>query len=185
MEVVPVQQAQEVLDFWFKQTPESAWWNFDPSFDHLLTGRFAGLHRAATRGELWAWRETAEGRLAEVIVLDQFSRNIYRDTPMAFAADGMALILAQEALAAGAAQNLHASVQAFFFMPFMHSESLAMHERAVGLFSQPGLEGQLAWELKHKAVIERFGRYPHRNAVLCRLSTPEELAFLAEPGSSF
>jgi uncharacterized protein (DUF924 family) len=139
----------------------------------------------AALGELAAWRGTPDGRLAEVIVLDQFSRNLFRDDARAFAADGMALVLAQEAIRAGADRDMPAPRRAFFYMPFMHSESRAIHVQAERLFSQPGLENNYAFELKHKAIVDRFGRYPHRNRVLGRASTPDELAFLEQPGSSF
>lgn len=137
-------------------------------------------------GELYGWRKTAHGRLAEIIVLDQFSRNMYRDQPQSFAADPMALVLAQEAVFLGADKKLKTpQEQAFLYMPYMHSESEIIHEVALDLFSQPGLENNYAFELKHKEIIDRFGRYPHRNDILGRQSTAEELAFLKEPGSSF
>jgi uncharacterized protein (DUF924 family) len=136
-------------------------------------------------GELSAWRDTPHGRLAEIIVLDQFSRNLFRDSPKAFAQDGMALALAQEAVRTGADAQLSAQERVFLYMPYMHSESPAIHETAVQLFTGNGIQGNLDFELKHKAIIERFGRYPHRNALLGRNSTPEELAFLSQPGSSF
>ena len=118
-------------------------------------------------------------------MLDQFSRNLFRDDPCAFASDGMALVLAQEAIRAGADRELVAVQRAFLYMPFMHSESAAIHVEAERLFAQPGLENNHAFELKHKAIIDRYGRYPHRNVVLGRASTPDELAFLNQPGSSF
>jgi uncharacterized protein (DUF924 family) len=118
-------------------------------------------------------------------VLDQFSRNLYRDDARAFAQDVVALVLAQEAVSLGLDANLATAQKAFLYMPYMHSESLVIHAAAVTLFSQPGLEFNHDFELRHKAIIERFGRYPHRNAVLGRTSTPEELEFLNGPGSSF
>lgn len=174
-----------VLLFWFEEAEPRQWFRKDDGFDVEIRERFGELHRQAVKGELFGWRESARGRLAEIIVLDQFSRNLYRDRPEAFACDGMALLLAQEAVAAGADRELLPVQRAFLYMPFMHSESAAIHELAVGLFDQPGLEGNLEFELKHKAIIDRFGRYPHRNAVLGRDSTSEELAFLQQPGSSF
>jgi len=125
------------------------------------------------------------GRLAEIILIDQFSRNIFRDTPEAFSADAVALVLAQEAIAAGADQQLETKERAFLYMPYMHSESRAIHEQAAQLFDQPGLEYNLEFEHKHKVIIDRFGRYPHRNAILGRTSTAEELDFLEGPDSSF
>ena len=177
--------ASDVIGFWFEEIDPKQWWKKDPAFDALVRQRFEAIHRAASRGELFGWRTTAEGRLAEIIVLDQFSRNMYRDTAQAFAYDALALILAQEAVAHEPARELPVGRLAFLFMPFMHSESLLMHEQAVTLFSRPGLEDNLDFEFKHQHIIERFGRYPHRNAVLGRISTPEEIEFLAQPGSSF
>ncbi|MGH8117055.1 MAG: DUF924 family protein, partial [Rhodanobacteraceae bacterium] len=120
-----------------------------------------------------------------IIVLDQFSRNLFRDSAQAFAADGMALVLAQEALRAGADHDLTAERRAFLYMPFMHAESRTIHLEAERLFRQPGLERNYEYELKHKAIIDRFGRYPHRNRALGRVSTPEELEFIGQPDSSF
>ncbi len=118
-------------------------------------------------------------------MLDQFSRNVYRDAPRAFAQDALALVLAQELVARGDDRSLPLAQRSFAYMPYMHSESALAHTQAVALFSQPDLENNLSFELRHKAIIDRFGRYPHRNAVLGRSSTPEELTFLSEPGSSF
>jgi len=177
--------SEGIIDFWFREIPESAWWKKDPAFDALLRERFGTLHKAATRGELYPWRSGIYGRLAEIILIDQFSRNLYRDHAQAFSCDGMALVLAQGALASGLVQTLPPKERAFLYMPFMHSESVAMHEVAVRLFSEPGMEGNLDFERRHKAIIDRFGRYPHRNIILGRISSPEETAFLAEPGSSF
>ncbi len=129
--------------------------------------------------------QTALGRLSEIILLDQFSRNIYRDKPAAFAQDALALALAQEAIAAGIASELTVDQRSFLYMPFMHSESELIHQQAVKLFSEPGLEASLEFEIRHKKIIDRFGRYPHRNEILGRTSTVEEQQFLAQPGSSF
>lgn len=181
----------EVLGFWFEECTAKQWWKKDPEFDRLIRTRFAELHQQAARAELWQWRQgadlqaCAEGRLAEILVLDQFSRNIYRDTPAAFAQDPQALVLAQELVAAGLAQLLPTQQRIFAFMPYMHSESREIHQIAVQLFEQPGMEDNLRFELRHKAIIDRFGRYPHRNGILGRLSSDQELAFLQQPGSSF
>lgn len=118
-------------------------------------------------------------------MLDQFSRNIYRHTPLAFAYDDLALALAREAVEKGMDKALIPAHKAFLYMPYMHSESIPVHKVALRLFGQPGLEANLEYEKKHKTIIDRFGRYPHRNHVLGRLSTPEELEFLKQPGSSF
>ena len=174
-----------VLSFWFDELEAAQWFRKDPALDAKIRTRFGACLESAARGELWGWRETPEGRLAEVIVLDQFSRNVHRDTPDAFAADPLALGLAQEAVARGDDAALPPAWRAFLYMPFMHSESAAIHEQALHLFAQPGLEDNLRVERRHRDIILRFGRYPHRNAILGRVSTPEELAFLAQPGSSF
>ncbi len=176
---------QEVLEFWFDEIEPKQWWRKDPEFDAMVRLRFASLHAVVAQGDLTDWQEHARGCLAKVIVLDQFSRNIYRDLDRAFAFDGIALTLAQCAVARGFDKQLDAIKRAFLYMPYMHSESMLVHEQAVHLFSQPGLEGYLYFELRHKAIIDRFGRYPHRNAALGRESTKEELEFLQEQGSSF
>lgn len=176
---------ETVLRFWFEELEPAQWWKKDAELDREIERRFGEEHAMATRGELDPWRDTPEGRLAEIIVLDQFSRNIHRDTPLAFAFDGMALVLAQEALRAGADRQVALERRAFFYMPYMHSESKAVHEVAVEVFSRPGAEFNYEFELKHKAIIDRFGRYPHRNTILGRASTPEEIEFLKQPGSSF
>ena len=177
--------AADILRFWFDEIEPAQWWRADPAFDAQVRERFGEVLRAATAGELHGWRATPEGRLAEVIVLDQFSRNIHRGTPGAFAADPMALGLAQEAVAGGHDQALPVPRRAFLYMPYMHSESRAIHVLSEQLFSTPGLEKNHESGLRHRAIVERFGRYPHRNAVLGRASTAEELAFLQQPGSSF
>lgn len=176
---------QKILNFWFDEIEPKQWWRVDPEFDRLIADRFGDLLRQAAQGELFVWRNTPKGRLAEVIVLDQFSRNIHRNTPRAFAQDPMALALAEEAVLSGADKMLYPQERTFLYMPFMHSESRKIHEWAERLFREAGLEGNLDFELRHKAVIDRFGRYPHRNAILGRPSTEEEVEFLSQPGSSF
>jgi len=176
---------QDVLHFWFDEATPQQLFKKDAAFDAEIRARFGETHRAAAHGELAAWRDTPDGRLAEIIVLDQFSRNLFRDDARAFATDGMALVLAQEAVRAGADRSIPEARLAFLYMPFMHSESRAIHVEAERLFRHPGLEDNYRFELKHKAIIDRFGRYPHRNVVLGRASTPEEIAFLQKPGSSF
>ena len=177
--------AAEVLKFWFDELDNARRFAKDPALDAAIGQRFGATLGAAIAGELADWRDTASGRLAEIVVLDQFSRNVGRDTPAAFAQDPQALTLAQELVRSGLDQTLEPAQRAFAYMPYMHSESARIHEQAVALFSQPGLEGSLDFELRHQAIIARFGRYPHRNAIPGRPSTPEEAAFLAEPGSSF
>ncbi len=178
-------ESSDIITFWFEEISPRQWFVKDSEFDELIRQRFAEVHRAATHCELSPWRETPEGRLAEVIILDQFSRNLYRDTAQAFAADSLALALAQEAVRNGHDKALTPHRRAFLYMPWMHSESTVIHHEAVALYSQPGLEDNYQFELRHKAIIDRFGRYPHRNALLDRQSTPEELEFLQQPGSSF
>ncbi|MGH8205037.1 MAG: DUF924 family protein [Steroidobacteraceae bacterium] len=184
-EAVAPPTGDEVLEFWFKETSPEAWWKSDPAFDEEIGRRFGSMHEAGSAGELYEWRSEPRGRLAEIIVLDQFSRNIHRGSPRAFASDPMALALAQEAVAGSYDMSLSRQQRVFLYLPFMHSESRLIHERAERLFAFLGLEQNYEFELKHKAIIDRFGRYPHRNAVLGRESTPEELAFLELPGSSF
>lgn len=176
---------QTIVDFWFSELTPKHWFTKSKALDDTITQRFANVLSAASAGECWQWRESATGRLAEIIVLDQFSRNIYRDSGKAFSQDAMALVLAQEAVTCGVDKSLTDDQKAFLYMPFMHSESALIHQHAVKLFDQPGLEKNYAFELKHKAIIDQFGRYPHRNRVLGRTSTEQERAFLQQPGSSF
>lgn len=176
---------QVVLNFWFNEIEPKQWWTKDDELDRLITDKFQATHDAAASGELSSWQETASGRLAEIIVLDQFSRNIYRDTPSAFAFDRQALELAKAAIMMRAQQSLEPRQRAFLYMPFMHSESALIHETAIELFSEPGLEYSLEFELRHKEIIDRFGRYPHRNEILGRKSTIEEMRFLNKHSSSF
>ena len=175
----------DIIDFWFKEIEPKMQWQKDLSFDQLIQERFGVVHQKAGQCELYTWRTSPMGKLAEIIVLDQFSRNIYRDHAMAFAQDSLALALSQQAVAQGDDQSLSSAEKSFLYMPYMHSESLAIHEQAVTLFSAAGLENTLNFELKHKAIIEKFGRYPHRNKILGRDSTNAETAFLQTPGSSF
>ena len=177
--------ADEVIRFWFEELQPGDHWAKNPQLDNEIAARFGELWAAAARAELFAWRTAPEGRLAEILVLDQFSRNIWRNHPNAFASDPLAAVLTQEMVSAGLAAELPARQQAFVYMPLMHSESRLLHQEALRLFSQPGLESNLRFEERHKAIIDRFGRYPHRNAILGRESTEEELEFLRQPGSSF
>ena len=176
---------QLVIDFWFKEIDSSYWFKKSADFDAEIERHFSATHRKACAGELASLRTTASGRLAEILVLDQFSRNLFRDTAEAFAMDVVALVIAQEGIALKQDVELPVEQRAFFYMPFMHSESRLIHIEAVELFSQPGLEKNLAFEIRHKEIIDRFGRYPHRNALLGRESSNAELEFLKQPGSSF
>ena len=176
---------EDVLEFWFREIEPRQWWAADPTFDARLRDRFHRLLERAAGGELFTWRVSPKGRLAEVIVLDQFSRNIHRNTPAAFSQDPMALVLSQEAVASGALDHLDPIERAFLLMPYMHSESALIHVEAERHFKAWAPQDNYAFELRHKAIIDRFGRYPHRNSILQRVSTPEEEAFLKLPGSSF
>jgi uncharacterized protein (DUF924 family) len=176
----------DVLNFWFEEIPPQQWWTVKPEFDALLRGRFLDLLQCASAGELFPWRCTAAGRLAEIILLDQFSRNIYRHTPQAFAQDAMALVLSQEAVATGALAELAEPMErAFLLMPYMHSESKLIHAQAEPLFEAHTPADNLDFEQRHRAIIDRFGRYPHRNHILGRPSTEAEIEFLKQPGSRF
>jgi uncharacterized protein (DUF924 family) len=174
-----------ILKFWFEELEPAQWWRVDPELDKKIQERFGEIHRAAIAGELFEWRTLPEGRLAEIIVLDQFSRNIYRGTALAFYSDPMALVLSQEAVRMGADQALPAQQRAFLYMPYMHSESPAIHVHAERLFRTQAPEANYKSELQHKAIIDRFGRYPHRNKIFGRQSSQEEVAFLQQTGSSF
>ena len=178
----------DVLDFWFKEISPSMWWKKDLSFDKEIMQRFGELHEAATSETLKhtaGWEPSAQSYLAEVIILDQFSRNIHRDTAKAFSSDSQALQLSKDAIKQGFDQALSAVERSFLYMPFMHSESLSEHETAVKLYKKNAIENNLDFEIQHKKIIEIFGRYPHRNDILGRKSTDEELAFLQQPNSSF
>ncbi len=176
---------QDVLDFWFQELSPKDWFAGSLDIDVLIRERFGSVHNKAVKSELSDWRFSARGRLAEVIVLDQFSRNIHRDSPKAFASDPLALALAQETVQQQLDKSLSQSERTFLYMPYMHSESLKVHEQALVLFEDNGEKNVLEYENKHKVIIERFGRYPHRNDILNRVSTEEEKAFLLQPGSSF
>ena len=178
-------QAEDILHFWFEELSPAQHFAQEDAIDAMIRVRFGPIWQAAQHCELWEWRATPQGRLAEIVVLDQFSRHIHRGTPLAFAQDAQALALAQELVAGRHDQALAPAQRAFAYMPYMHSESLVVHAQAMVLFDQPGLENNLKFEVAHRDIIARFGRYPHRNAALGRTSTAQELAFLAQPGSSF
>jgi len=171
---------ETILNFWFKALSPEDHFKKSDELDKRITAEFKEIHHKISLGETYMWRSSIQGRLAEIIVLDQFSRNMFRDTKEAFAYDNLALILAQEALIQEDFKHL-----SIIYMPFMHSESVAIHEKAVELFSEPGLENNLDFEHRHFDIIKKFGRYPHRNEILGRVSTPEEIQFLKEPNSSF
>ena len=176
---------QTVLHFWYHTLTPDQWFTKDSALDQQIQHRFQEITEAAAQGECVEWRYNIYGRLAEIIVLDQFSRNIWRDTPRAFAQDNIALVLAQEALQCPSYPQLKPIEKQFLLMPYMHSESAYIHEQALALFAQIDIPQVYEYEVLHKRIIDRFGRYPHRNAILNRPSTPEEEQFLLEPNSSF
>lgn len=176
---------KEIIDFWFTELEAKQWWQKDDELDAMIRNRFASVHSHASVCELFHWRETALGSLAEIIVLDQFSRNIFRDQSESFACDPLALALAQIAIAKGFDLDLSPIQRGFLYIPFMHSESQLIHQEAVKLYEALGNPNKLEFELKHKAIIDRFGRYPHRNDILGRESTGEEIEFLKQPNSGF
>lgn len=171
--------AQDIIDFWFVEHGKDDWFGGKPEFDAALAARFADTHPVVARGEAWQWRSTPVGRLAEILVLDQFSRQLHRGAAEAFAQDKMALVLAQEAIAAGADQALELERRMFIYMPFMHAESLVIQEEGVRLFAPFDAEQQ-KFMTGHRDTIARFGRFPFRNQALGRTSTPQEQAYMAE-----
>jgi uncharacterized protein (DUF924 family) len=175
----------KVLKFWFEELSPQQWWEKDNALDKCIQARFEGIHKQASKCELYGWRNSAKGRLAEIIVLDQFSRNMYRDTAQSFAQDSLALALSQQAIADGVDKELTTIECSCLYMPFMHSESLVIHQQACLLYKANGIDSNYQFELKHMEIIERFGRYPHRNKILNRQSSAEETNFLSQPNSSF
>lgn len=186
----------DVLEFWFGAhaspefgRPRACWFQKSDAFDALLRDRFLTIHEAAATGALDAWAARPLSALALAVALDQFPRNMFRGTPRAFAADARALAVAQSAVERGFDAVLLPVQRWFVYLPFEHAEDLAMQRESLRLFEQIAAEtggaGTLTYAMRHYAVIERFGRFPHRNAVLGRESTAEEIAFLAQPGASF
>jgi uncharacterized protein (DUF924 family) len=182
----------QVLDFWFGAPPHvsrESWWRKDPGFDAEIRDRFGDAVGKALAGAYGGWCVSAHGSLARVLLLDQFTRNAFRDTGKAFAGDARALATAQDAIARGYEAALDPFERWFLYMPFQHSEDREVQRRSLELFTalarEPGFDGALDYPQRHAAIVERFGRFPHRNALLGRESTPEEIAFLREPGSSF
>ena len=176
---------EDVLSFWFDDIEPSKWWVKDVEFDNFIVDKFLTIHEQANSCELFEWRKSAKGRLAEIIVLDQFSRNMYRDSPKAFLSDKLALALSQEAISLGKHLELNQIERSFIYLPYMHSESLKIHDVAVELYKSNGIDANLEFEIKHRDIIKQFGRYPHRNIILNRKSTDEEVEFLKQAGSSF
>ena len=183
--------AADILEFWFGSSKESRseWFRKDAAFDQAIRARYGPAVEAAIGGAYEAWTGETRGALALILLLDQFTRNIFRDTPKAFAGDARALRVATAIVDAGNDRRLAPCERMFVYLPFEHAEDRAMQDRSIELFTQlerdnPQMD-QLQWAEKHAAIIRRFGRYPHRNAILGRASTPEEIAFLTQPGSRF
>ena len=195
---------EEILEFWLgaldahglaSEAHRRRWWNKDPAFDEEIRRRFLAAHQAVLAGQRARWLDTPSGRLASIIVLDQFSRNMFRDTPRMFAADHRAQQLTLDGLAGGDDGALPVDPRVFCYMPLMHAEDLALQDRCVSLFTalrdtlagpaRQRIDNNLRFAIQHREIIARFGRFPHRNAALGRPSTAEELAFLEQPGSSF
>jgi len=190
-----------VLEFWFgapdvdPDAQSAKWFKKDPAFDAEVRERFSSFHERIAAGELEEWRDEAASCLAYVIVLDQFSRNMFRDKPEAFASDPRALAATDGAIAAGLDEELDLAQRCFLYMPFMHAEDLDAQNRGIVAFARIVEAGDaderarwvnnLVYAVRHQKIIRRFGRFPHRNAVLGRDSTDEESAFLLQPGSSF
>lgn len=184
--------AQGVLDFWFGEgdLPRPEWFRRDPAFDALIAQHFGPLVEQALQGTLDDWAATPGAALARIVLLDQFTRNIFRDTPRAFAGDALALQAARDLVARSFDRQLNARQRGFAYLPFEHAEDLAAQAESLQHFEalaaeHPETAGLLDWARKHQVIVARFGRYPHRNDVLGRSSSDDELAFLQEPGSSF
>ncbi len=193
------QTPENVLRFWFgdshddaetSRTQSSLWWKKQPETDADIRRRFEHSLQEAAAGKLDSWTQTPEGRLALLLVLDQFPRNMYRDSPQAFAYDAQAQRVCLAGLEAGDDQALRPLQRVFFYLPLEHAEDRALQARSVALFSalaahSDALKGYVDFAVRHQVIIDRFGRFPHRNAILGRETTPEEAAFLTQPGSSF
>ena len=181
-----------ILEFWFGTADDNGslqaretWFKRDPDFDRQVEAHLGPWHAQAANGGLDAWAETAEGALALVLLLDQAPRNLFREDPRAFASDAKAREIADGAIARGLDAGLQLVQRMFLYMPFEHSEELVDQERSVQLFTDLGDDNYLDYAHRHFQIVARFGRFPHRNAVLGRVSSDEELAFLEQPGSSF
>ena len=175
--------AQSVLGFWFRGNEErKEWFQKDPAFDDEIRARFLPLYEEAARGALAAWKHSSSECLALIILLDQFPRNMFRGDARTYATDALALDAARHAVAAGYDRSLSEIERTFIYLPFEHSENLADQETALRLFAG---HANYEWARKHWEIVRRFGRFPHRNAVLGRQSTPAEIEFLRQPGSGF
>ncbi len=182
---------EEVLAFWFEEAGPEKWFNKDEGFDEEIRERFSELSHKARDGKLESWVETPRGCLALIVLIDQFSRNIHRNSPLAWSADSHALALTKLAIDKGYDRALGLNERKFVYMPLMHSEVMADQDRCMEVFGKLADEGMENSErtmeaaARHREIIERFGRFPHRNDILGRESTPEEIEFLKEPNSSF
>jgi len=191
---MPLPAADEVIHFWFGSPPgEQArpeWFRKDPAFDERIRTLFGAQVERALAGDLRAWDATPTGALARIVLLDQFTRNLFRGTAKAFAGDALALAAAQAMVARGDDRWLCGVMRSFVYLPFEHSEELAMQAESLRLYARlaadhPERADNEIWAKKHEVIVARFGRFPHRNEALGRVSTAEEVAFLKEPGSSF
>ena len=180
-----VKTPADVFSFWFRELTPKDWFEKNDTLDEAMRKHFAATHLALAGGELDAWHSSPQDRLAAIIVLDQFSRNMYRGTPLSFATDWLALREARLAVGAGADMAVTADERCFFYLPFEHAEDLAEQDRSVELFALLGDENYLDYAERHRAVIRQFGRFPHRNAIIGRESTGAELDYLSKPGSGF
>lgn len=169
---------EELIGFWFSEPVSKRWFNSTPAFDEELRKRYAGLYEQAAQGQLGTWQSSAQGALALVILLDQIPLNIFRGQPLSFATEQQAREVAERAIEHDFDQALSGAQKAFLYMPFMHSENLADQDRSVELYSRAGLESNLRFAHHHRDLIRRFGRFPHRNTILDRASTAEEIAYL-------
>lgn len=176
---------REVLRFWFEEATPEQWFRKDDAFDAAMRARFLALHERLQARPVEDFLDDAETAMAAVIVFDQMSRNMFRGTARAFASDASALIIADTAIARGYEAALSKEQRQFLYLPFEHAENLAAQERCVVLMQGLGDAELVKWAEAHRGIIARFGRFPHRNQALGRASTPEEIAFLKEPGSSF
>jgi uncharacterized protein (DUF924 family) len=170
--------AENVINFWFTESTPREWFEKNLKYDEKIRSRFLESYAAVVDGKMARWRTTPLGRLAEILILDQFARNMFRDQPQAFAHDDLALTLAKKAVRVGDDKKLPELQRQFIYMPYMHSESPRVHEEALLLFEALGDKRALKYELMHKKIIDTFGRYPHRNDLLGRISTPEESVYL-------
>ena len=180
-----MEKVQGILDFWFAEANRPLWFAPTPSFDQEIRARFGATVARAAAGELKSWEDKPEGCVALCLLLDQMPRHMFRGTPRAFATDERAFAVAERAVSRGFDRRLGPDYKNFLYMPFMHSERLADQLRAVALFESAGLGKALGYAKDHLATIRRFGRFPHRNAILGRTSTPEELEFLAQQGEHY